>query len=408
MNELLGELQQSLADGGFVQLVLSRRVGSASDRVPTAVTRMTYRPVLLKSGPHVQVTLTERTRETHRNLTPEEVIGDVQSHFGTTFGDCNLFTATADIAAQVRSNGGVKLSRRAPSKAPRTQSMIHNRTKQYLIPDGKPCAFLIEIGVMTPDGKVRAAKYDKFRQVNRFLELVDDVLSELPATGTLRVVDFGCGKSYLTFALHYLLTEIRQRDVEIIGLDLKREVIDHCEAVARKLDCRGLSFRVGDIAAHSHEGDVALTVSLHACDTATDAALAKAVGWNAQVILCVPCCQHEFNAAMTGSLLQPLLNHGILRERFAALATDALRAQALEILGYRTQVIEFIDLEHTPKNLLIRAVRRASPTPSLGELIHNYQKCKAELGLTDIALELLLPEAQRQLLQHAQLNHSDT
>ena len=393
MNEFLIALRDSLATESFIQLVLSRPLLAES-----VVSKATYRPIALKAGPRVQATLTERSRETHNNLTHDDVVAAVTRQLGYEFGDANLFTTTADLSVQTKPNSKLKITRRPPSKAAQTAITSHNRTKQYLIPEGMPCPFLIEIGVMTPDGKVRAAKYDKFRQMNRFLELVNDVLTELPNDRELRVVDFGCGKSYLTFALHHLLTVIHQRKVEIIGLDLKRDVIEHCSTVARKLNCAGLTFQVGDIAAHEETSTVDLTVSLHACDTATDAAIAKAVGWNAKVILCVPCCQHEFAQEMTGTLLQPLQRHGILKERFAALATDALRAQALEVLGYRTQVVEFIDLEHTPKNLLIRAVQRALEPSQLPHLVENYQICKQELGLGDIALERLLSDSQRRRL----------
>lgn len=403
MNDFLTALQESLAAATFVQLVLSRPLQPAA-----TTSKVTYRPVLLKAGPRIQATSTEGPRETHRNLATEELVTDVFQLLGRDFGNANLFTASADIALQQKPQGDWKITRRPPSKAPALSLPLHNRTKQYLIPEGVPCPFLIEIGVMTPDGKVRAAKYDKFRQVNRFLELVNDVLTELPSDRTLRVVDFGCGKSYLTFALHHLLTVIHQRSVEIVGLDLKRDVIDHCSVVARKLNCVGLTFQVGNIADHQAPSDVDLTVSLHACDTATDAAIAQAVKWNTKVILCVPCCQHEFATKMSNTLLNPLQQHGILRERFAALATDAIRAQALEVLGYRTQVVEFIDLEHTPKNLLIRAVQRGGESPQLAQLVQNYQRCKTDLGLSDISLESLLEPAQRQQLKGTFTNIKNT
>ncbi|MBC7819427.1 MAG: SAM-dependent methyltransferase [Planctomycetaceae bacterium] len=237
---------------------------------------------------------------------------------------------------------------------------------------------------MTPSGQVKAAKQAKFRQVNRFLEFVDDVLPELPQAGALRIIDFGCGKSYLTFALHYLLTELRGREVDIIGLDLKAEVVRDCQRIAENLGCHGLQFEVGDIAGYAAPGVVDMSVSLHACDTATDAAIAQAVRWQAKVILAVPCCQHEVFGLLPDDSLPGLLRHGILKERFAALATDALRAALLEAVGYRTQVVEFIDLEHTPKNLLLRAVRTDFPAT---EATERYERLKAQLGLREFELE---------------------
>ena len=229
---------------------------------------------------------------------------------------------------------GETVLRRPPSRqaAPRE----HDRRKQYLLEEGTPVPFLVELGVMTPDGKVRKSRYDKFRQVNRFLELVDDVVPSLRPEGTLRVVDFGCGKSYLTFAIHHLLTELRGRSVEIVGLDLKEDVIATCASFAERSGAAGLRFERGDIASFEADEDVDLVVSLHACDTATDEALAQAVRWQADAILAVPCCQKEAYRQLESQLLAPLLRHGLAKERFAALVTDTLRAQLLELAGYRS------------------------------------------------------------------------
>ena len=225
---------------------------------------------------------------------------------------------------------------------------------------------------------MRSQRYDKFRQVNRFLELVEDVLPALPA-GPLRIVDFGSGKSYLTFALHHLLTVVHGREVEIVGLDLKAEVVDHCEALARKLGADGLRFEVGDIAGYEALAGVDLVVSLHACDTATDDALDRAVRAGAPVILAVPCCQHELLPQLENPALGPLLRHGTLRERFAAEVTDAARAQLLGAVGYDVQVVEFVELEHTPKNVLLRAVAR--PGRDTAKAFAEYRAFAAELGI---------------------------
>lgn len=368
-------IAQSLQDGSFIQASLSRPTVAAGP-----VRKAVVKTVELKAGPHLQVTFVEATRETHRNVSFEDAATEIEALFAESFLEANVFLTSADMTFKRRADGSVDVAQRKPSKTA-TLPVLHNRSKHYLIPEGTPCPFLVEIGVMTGDGHVRAAKYDKFRQVNRFLELVNDVLPELPTEGVLRVVDFGCGKSYLTFALHHLLTAIHGRNVEIVGLDLKRDVIAHCESVARHLDCHGLSFRVGDIAAHETGEPVHLTVALHACDTATDAALRKAIGWGTQVILAVPCCQHEFATHMSHDWLSPLQRHGILRERFAALATDAYRALLLERFGYRTQVIEFIDMEHTPKNLMLRAVRHALSPQRAAELDAEIAQMSTTLGL---------------------------
>lgn len=344
--------------------------------------KLTARPIELSGERRYQLAERREKQEFHHNLTAEELLVRITAELGERFEQADLFTPEADFSARVIREGLLRVARRKPSKSP--PPLTHDRRKQYLIPEGRPCPFLTEIGVMTPAGQVKAAMQAKFRQVNRFLEFVDDVLPELPPTGVLRVIDFGCGKSYLTFALHYLLTELRGREVEIIGLDLKTEVVSDCQRIAEKLSCRGLRFEVGDIAGYSAAGPVDLSVSLHACDTATDVAIAQAVRWQAKVILAVPCCQHEVFNLLPDDSLPGLLRHGILKERFAALATDALRAALLETVSYRTQVVEFIDLEHTPKNLLLRAIQADHPAPAAKE---HYEHLKTQLGLRDFELE---------------------
>jgi len=252
-------------------------------------------------------------------------------------------------------------SRFITNEIPRNiEVQAHNRKKQYIMEEGEPIDFLVQLGIMTLQGKVIQSKYDKFRQINRYLEIVADCLPALPS-GKLRIVDFGCGKSYLTFALFWYLKRL-QREISIIGLDLKQEVVEHCNLLAEELQYRELHFQVGDIAHWQNQEPIDLVVSLHACDTATDAALAQAIRWNAKVILAVPCCQHELAPLIKDPEQTALLRHGILRERLASLVTDALRAELLEAHGYQTQVMEFIELEHTPKNLLIRGIKQQKKT----------------------------------------------
>lgn len=374
-------LCDAVRSGQCISLVLSQPAKSRTD-LPD---KWTMRPVTIKHESMFQWTAQRGGRQTHENLPLGPTIDRLEQALVGTYAHCNAFTVEADLSARVPANGRIKLRRRPPTKT--MPAADHNRTKHYLIPEGVPCPFLTEIGVMTPDGKVRARHYQKFRQINRFLELVNDVLPALPTTGEIHVVDFGCGKSYLTFALHHLLTKIHSRQARITGLDLKADVIDDCRRIADKLGCEGLEFRVGDIAAHTATDPVHMAVSLHACDTATDAALARAVEWQADVILAVPCCQHELAGKLHCDALSPLLQHGILKDRFAALATDALRGKALEICGYRTQIVEFIDMEHTPKNLLIRALKQNYSADQRAGKIREYQVCKSDLGLTDLYLE---------------------
>lgn len=210
---------------------------------------------------------------------------------------------------------------------------------------------------MTKEGKIVHSRYDKFRQINRFLEFIEDILPQLDKSSKQTIIDFGCGKSYLTFAMYYYLKVLKGYDIRIIGLDLKEDVIEHCQELADGYGYTELQFLTGDIASYSGVDKVDMVVTLHACDTATDYALYKAVKWGAAVILSVPCCQHEANGQIQNSEIADILKYGILKERMAALITDGIRANLLEQCGYKTQILEFIDMEHTPKNLLIRAVK---------------------------------------------------
>ena len=237
-------------------------------------------------------------------------------------------------------------------------ALEHNRKKQYLLPEGTAVPFLVDLGVMTKEGAIVHSRYDKYRQINRFLEFIEDILPQLNKNKENVIIDFGCGKSYLTFAMYYYLKEVKGYPVRIIGLDLKEDVIRHCSDLAVRYGYEKLSFTCGDIASYEGVDHVDMVVTLHACDLATDCALEKAVGWGAKVILSVPCCQHELNRQIHNPVLQPVLEYGLLKERMAALYTDGIRAKVLEYRGYNTQILEFIDMEHTPKNILLRAVLR--------------------------------------------------
>ena len=285
----------------------------------------------------------------------------------------------------ISKKGKVTIKKKQKKAKMRPLDLNHNRKKQYILQEGVPVPFLQDLGVMTEEGKIVHARFDKFRQINRFLEFVEDILPQLDSGRELTILDFGCGKSYLTFAMYYYLHELKSYDIRIIGLDLKTDVIRKCNELAKKYQYDKLTFLEGNIADYTGAEEVDMVVTLHACDTATDFALAKAIGWNAKVILSVPCCQHELNRQMKNDVLSPIMNYGLLKERMAALVTDGLRAEYLKREGYDVQVLEFIDMEHTPKNILLRAVktgRRADNeesiracetflrvTPTLGRLL---------------------------------------
>lgn len=241
------------------------------------------------------------------------------------------------------------------SQTTKTVDLSHNRKKNYLLEEGKAYPFLVRLGVQTAEGKVRNQHQDKFRQINRFVEFIDDSLEHLPKDKTIRILDFGSGKSYLTFALYHYLHVEKGLDIRVTGLDLKKEVIEECQTIADDLNYENLEFLVGDINDYNEETAVDMVVTLHACDVATDMALGRAVKWGAKVILSVPCCQHELFSQIESPALDVMLQHGLMKERFSALATDSIRAELLSLVGYDVQLLEFIDMEHTPKNVLIRA-----------------------------------------------------
>lgn len=328
------------------------------------VIKICARPVLKNKSLLFQIEEYTKTQVFHKNLTA----GDAGSYLtGKLSSDASSQTAefknalvetksfTANVLVSKKGTITIKKKMNTSTKQPKI-SLSHNRKKKYILEEGIPVPFLIDLGVMTQNGSIVNAHYDKFRQINRFLEYIEDILPSLPTGRELRILDFGCGKSYLTFAIYYYLKVLKEYPVRITGLDLKEDVIRHCNELAVKYGYDKLEFLCGDIAYYDGCSQVDMVVTLHACDTATDYALAKAVGWGAKVILSVPCCQHELNKQMKNDLLSPVLHYGILKERMAALMTDGLRAQILEANGYRTQILEFIDMAHTPKNLLIRAV----------------------------------------------------
>ncbi|QDU78321.1 hypothetical protein Pla110_00220 [Polystyrenella longa] len=384
-DELWTRLQEALEAEACSLIVLSR----PRDKQVAEATKISIRPVELKEGLQYQFTKRVNGQEFHENFDREATYKQIELFFPETYGDCHLYTRDYDLTARVQKGNKLRIKKKSASQAPK-EEISHNRAKQYLIPEGVPCPFLQEIGVMTPEGKVKASRYNKFRQINRFLELIDDVVPALPKSGQLQIVDFGCGKSYLTFALHHLLTGIQSREVNIVGLDRRQDVISTCSRIAGQLDCSGLEFQKGDIQHYLPETQIDMAVSLHACDTATDEVLAQAIAWKAKVILAVPCCQHEVFSLLPKDHLHALTQHGILKERYASLVTDALRAKLLEAAGYQVQIVEFIDMEHTAKNLLIRAVKVERQPRVLTRRFEEFQAFRQELGLPELTLERLL------------------
>lgn len=354
------ELLSDVLNEGLIQIILSNPVNREKG------SKVKVRPVAIKGELWFQETLYVGTKVLHSNYRVDEIKERLLSYMQNDFkqAEVSAETKTAIVLVSKKGKMTVKCKQTAAAEKEKGEEkgqalrLSHNRTRQYILEDGKPVDFLVGLGVQTPEGKVVKAKYDKFRQINRYLEFIEDILKQLPRDREVRIIDFGCGKSYLTFAMYYYLHVLKQYDICVTGLDLKEDVIDFCNGLAEKYHFDRLHFEKGDISTYEGADAVDMVVTLHACDTATDYALEKAVKWGAKVIMAVPCCQHEVNRQISCQPLQQILKYGLIKERISALVTDAVRANLLEEMGYDTQILEFIDMEHTPKNLLIRAIKR--------------------------------------------------
>lgn len=406
----LEEGLEMFLDEGLERLLLSH----PSD--PARCSRSRMRPLLLKGELVFQAEEQVGKQAFHRNFTPKEAVSYVCQMLENNFRQAEmsgihgtgvvLVSKKGKVTVKIRKKkcteavGSEKIRPRFEGQEKEPRLLEHNRRKRHILEEGIPVPFLVDLGVMTAEGKIVRSRYDKYRQINRFLEFIEDILPNLDSSRESVILDFGCGKSYLTFAMYYYLKELKGYPIRIIGLDLKEDVIRRCDALAKAYGYDRLSFFCGDIASYEGVDRVDMVVTLHACDLATDYALEKAVGWGAKVILSVPCCQHELNRQIENPLMKPVFGYGLIKERMAALYTDAIRAQVLEYRGYRTQILEFIDMEHTPKNILIRAVRQGNDAASqkarektgkqLGQLLEFLQADPAIVRL--LAPELRMKE----------------
>lgn len=333
----------------FVSAVLS------NPREKDGTVKVKIRPVMKQDRLLSQCEEYRNNQAFHLNLEAEATSEYVENQM-KVFKQMQMETRQFRYQVLVSKKGKMTIQKRLQTAEVKEVNYSHNRAKHYILEEGKTVPFLRDLGVMTKTGEIVRTKFDKFRQINRFLEFIEDILPQLPKDREVTILDFGCGKSYLTFAMYYYLHELNGYDIRIIGLDLKTDVIEACNQLAKKYGYKKLKFLEGNIADYTGSDEVDMVVTLHACDTATDFALAKAVGWKDKVILSVPCCQHELNGQMANEVLAPLFSYGLIKERMAALVTDSLRAEYLKREGYDTQILEFIDMEHTPKNILIRAV----------------------------------------------------
>lgn len=373
-----------LKDIDFKQNLISMVI-SKQRRKSQGIIKINVRPVEINSKFMYQAEYHYSNKVTHYNLERDEfadfVIGEVKNNFKQV----NIFTTENDIQVLANKIEKAKINTKPPIQ--KAKDISHNRSKHYLIPNNEPCDFLIKLGVMDENGKVYQKHYSKFRQINRYLEIVSDCLPYLKKN-KIKIIDFGCGKSYLTFALYYYFKKKLGIDVDITGLDLKENVIDLCNTIAKDLNYEGLDFKLGDIADYK-DTQCDMVVTLHACDTATDYALINAVNWNTKVILSVPCCQHELFKQIDNPIENSMLKHGIIKDKFTELLTDGLRGLKLESKGYDVSMVEFTSLEHTSKNILIKAVLDENASDKTKEnALKEYEALKKQYNVSPTIDEL--------------------
>ncbi len=338
-----------------------------------------------------QITKFTEKQVFHENIDFDNIAERCIELFGNGFTQIYARSQDKEYNVKIGKDGKVLYKTKNLSLDTKTETAVneHNRKKQYILAEGEIIEPLIDMGIFTKDGKIINSMYDKYKQINRLIEIIDDSVKQMN-TKKLNVIDFGCGKSYLTFIVYYYLTEIKKIDATIIGLDLKKDVIEKCNKAAEKYGYKNLKFCLGDINGFKCPFEVDMVITLHACDTATDYALYNAITWGAKMIFSVPCCQHELNSQIKTDNLSLLTRYGIIQERFSALLTDSIRGNLLEYCGYKTQLLEFIDFSHTPKNILIRAVlRNTTPKATKEKALNEVTNVIEEFNVQPTLYKLL-------------------
>jgi SAM-dependent methyltransferase len=355
--------------------------------------------IVLKDTPMYQIEKFTDTQAFHINISICDLETTLVEYMANSYKQLNAFTTKHEYSLKVSKKGKLltNIKKNTSIKNISDSTAVdtvknHNKDKNYLLKEGTIIPPLVDLGVFTKDGQIVKSKYDKYKQINKFIEIVEDSLKNYTSK-TIKIIDFGCGKSYLTFILYYYLVEIKKMDVQITGLDLKAKVIDKCNDIAKKYGYKNLVFKLGNINSYKHPTDVDMVVTLHACDTATDYALFNAVCWNASIILSVPCCQHEVNSQIKTDNMSLITRYGIIKERTSALLTDAIRANLLEYKDYKTQVLEFIDIDHSPKNILLKAVKNNNITKSHKKtLLKEVENVIDEFNLSPTLYNLLIKQ----------------
>ena len=343
-----------------------------------------------KKEKHFQIAEYSDKQVFHKNVDEEELIYFCIEELGVNFLQLNAWMLRGEASLKLTKKRKLLFDiKKADNSALADEVRDNNRKKNYILEEGRVIEPLIDMGIFTKEGKIVSSMYDKFKQINRFIEIIDDELKKKIITH-LNIIDFGCGKSYLTFIVYYYLTEIKKIKVNMIGLDLKEDVIRKCNKAAKKYGYENLSFELGDINGYSAPFKVDMVITLHACDMATDFALYNAVSWGAGYIFSVPCCQHELNAQIKSEKFSLMTRYGIIKERFSALVTDAIRGNLLEYMGYNVNLLEFVDLSHTPKNILIRAVKNPNKAESVKlRAMDEVKRMMEEYGLSQALYRMI-------------------
>ena len=343
-----------------------------------------------KKEKHFQIAQYSDKQVFHKNVDEEELISFCIEELGVNFLQLNAWMLGGEASVKLTKKGKLLFAlKKSDNSALADEVRDNNRKKNYILEEGKVIEPLIDLGIFTKEGRIVSSMYDKFKQINRFIEIIDDELKKKIITH-LNIIDFGCGKSYLTFIVYYYLTEIKKIKVNMIGLDLKEDVIKKCNNAAKKYGYENLSFELGDINGYSAPFKVDMVITLHACDMATDFALYNAINWGANYIFSVPCCQHELNAEIKSETFSLMTRYGIIKERFSALVTDAIRGNLLEYMGYNVNLLEFVDLSHTPKNILIRAVKNPNKAENVKlRAMDEVKKMMEEYGINQALYRMI-------------------
>lgn len=377
MEKELDEVIKELFTNKIVKIVLSNSKDTQYKKI-----------VITKQAKGFQAEKFTDTQAFHENLSDDQLALFCYSNMDNGFKQLNAWDDSFEYSIKISKKGKVFFSKTKSNTSVKTTS-TNDKQKSYYLKEGTTIPPLVDMGVFTKDGKVVKSMYDKYRQINKFLQFIDEAIDKANLS-KVNIVDFGCGKSYLTFVVYYYLNFVKCIDATMTGLDLKEDVISKCQMTAKRYGYDKLSFKVGDVAVYESDKPVDIVITLHACDTATDFAIYHAIRWGTKIIISVPCCQHELNSQIESEDYSILTRYGLLKERTAAIMTDAIRANLLEYSGYKTQILEFIDFTHTPKNLLIRAVKSKIPAEHKEKLLHEVQTLIKEYNLDPTLYRLLI------------------